>query len=558
MNPNKINLCGLVTRVSTDIQALRKEGSLENQISMLRGHIELKNKFPGEEWIEVDKFELRGISGKDSIESREIQRLRNDIREGKINTILCTQYDRLSRSSRDFINFIYDINKLGANLVSLKEGFDTTTPHGKLSMTFIIALAEFERENIAGRFKQATLSRAKRGLWSGGPPIGYDCDPSNDKKGHLIVNDEEKAMVNFAFDTFLECGSIKETCSALNNYGFRKKGYHSRRDIYHPPRKFSWFGIEYLLKNLVYVGIREINKKKRHIDQNTLPDEDRYYQITDVRWKPIVDKDKFDKVQALLKMNYQTKHNVTKEIKHNYLLNGGLLWCGKCGSVMQGGSGTAKNKRRYYYYYCKDCSFRVSSPEVEGIVIKRLEQLSKRSDIINEIIQIANSKHDIELPFLQQQKKLKLKELEHANDTVSVLMKDYASVSQDVKGIFTQQLEKLGKTIGEIKTFINSLDLKVGGIKDGMVTQEVVMHALGKFSEVISKIPPYEQKELIQLILQKAILKTDKMEIALFGNSDPRQFPPRDVESRSQISTWYAREGSNLQPTAPEAVALSS
>ncbi|MCJ7510637.1 MAG: recombinase family protein [Dehalococcoidia bacterium] len=105
--------------------------------------------------------------------------------------------------------------------VCLKQNYDTTTPQGRLFVTMMMALAEFEREQTSERNREATAARAERGLWNGGRLIGYDLDPS--RKGNLIPNPEEVALVNLAFDTYLACGSIAGTATALNRRGRRTK-----------------------------------------------------------------------------------------------------------------------------------------------------------------------------------------------------------------------------------------------------------------------------------------------------------------------------------------------
>ena len=89
----------------------------------------------------------------------------------------------------------------------------------------MIALAEFEREQTSERTSEAAAARAERGLWNGGRLLGYDLDP--DKKGSLVPNPEEALLVSFAFDTYLECGSLKNTAQALNRRGYRTKAYTS-------------------------------------------------------------------------------------------------------------------------------------------------------------------------------------------------------------------------------------------------------------------------------------------------------------------------------------------
>src|SRR5665647_997971 len=85
----------LVMRVSTDRQARNEEGSLKNQIQRLRQHIDYKSVTCGESWTEAGVYELKGISGKNSMRSAEFERLFSDVSAGTVNTILCTALDRI-------------------------------------------------------------------------------------------------------------------------------------------------------------------------------------------------------------------------------------------------------------------------------------------------------------------------------------------------------------------------------------------------------------------------------------------------------------------------------
>ena len=74
-NETALKKAGLVMRVSTARQAQNDEGSLKNQLQRLRQHIEYKNTACGEKWTEAGIYELKGISGKDSMRSQEFERL---------------------------------------------------------------------------------------------------------------------------------------------------------------------------------------------------------------------------------------------------------------------------------------------------------------------------------------------------------------------------------------------------------------------------------------------------------------------------------------------------
>src|SRR5439155_244738 len=166
---------GLVVRVSTDRQAANDEGSLKTQLQRLRTHLDYKQA-SGENWTEVAVYELRAISGKHSLQSAELQRLMADIRAGRVNTVCCTALDRVSRSVRDFLEFIAFLAEQDVEFVCLKQQVDTTSPHGKLLLTMLIALAQFEREMTSERTRDAVAARSERGLWNGGRILGLDLD----------------------------------------------------------------------------------------------------------------------------------------------------------------------------------------------------------------------------------------------------------------------------------------------------------------------------------------------------------------------------------------------
>jgi DNA invertase Pin-like site-specific DNA recombinase len=87
------------------------------------------------------------------------------------DVIIVSRLDRLARSSRDLLNIIHQINDAGATFKSLADAWcDTTTAHGKLILTVLAGLAEFERSLIWAR-TQAGIARARElGKAFGRPP----------------------------------------------------------------------------------------------------------------------------------------------------------------------------------------------------------------------------------------------------------------------------------------------------------------------------------------------------------------------------------------------------
>jgi len=99
------------------------------------------------------------ISGARSDNRPKLKRLIGSLSPG--DTVIVTRLDRLARSSRDLLNIVHQLNEVGALFKSLAEAWcDTTTPHGRLILTVLGGLAEFERSLIMAR-TQAGIAHAR-------------------------------------------------------------------------------------------------------------------------------------------------------------------------------------------------------------------------------------------------------------------------------------------------------------------------------------------------------------------------------------------------------------
>jgi DNA invertase Pin-like site-specific DNA recombinase len=100
---------------------------------------------------------------------RELKRALEALGEGDV--LLVTRLDRLARSTRDLLNVLAKIAESGAGFRSLADAWaDTTTPHGRLMLTVLGGLAEFERELIRARTGEGRIRAKARGVHMGRPP----------------------------------------------------------------------------------------------------------------------------------------------------------------------------------------------------------------------------------------------------------------------------------------------------------------------------------------------------------------------------------------------------
>ena len=86
------------------------------------------------------------------------------------DVLVVVRLDRLARSTKDLLNVLDELSKRGAGFRSLKDTWaDTTTPHGKLMLTVLGGLAEFERSLIAARTGEGRKRAQERGVRFGRP-----------------------------------------------------------------------------------------------------------------------------------------------------------------------------------------------------------------------------------------------------------------------------------------------------------------------------------------------------------------------------------------------------
>lgn len=113
----------------------------------------------------IDKWFTEKISGKDT-NRPELQAMLEYVREG--DTVFIHDFSRLARSTKDLLDIVDQLNKKKVNLVSNKENLDSSTATGKLMITMIGAINEFERQNLLERQKEGIAIAKREGKFKGG------------------------------------------------------------------------------------------------------------------------------------------------------------------------------------------------------------------------------------------------------------------------------------------------------------------------------------------------------------------------------------------------------
>ena len=121
----------------------------------------------------IEKWFKEKASGKNT-ERKELKNMLDFAREG--DTIYVLDFSRLARSVKDLLDITEKLKAKNINLISLKENLDTSTPTGKLLLTMIGAIDEFERANLLERQREGIAIAKKKGLYKGRQPSKIDKD----------------------------------------------------------------------------------------------------------------------------------------------------------------------------------------------------------------------------------------------------------------------------------------------------------------------------------------------------------------------------------------------
>lgn len=121
--------------------------------------------------FEIEKWFSEKISGKNTNRPK-FKEMMEFVREG--DDVYIHEFSRLARSTKDLLDIIDTLNEKGVHLHSNKENLDTSTPQGRMMVTVIAAINEFERAIILERQREGIKIAKENGVYKGGHPKEID------------------------------------------------------------------------------------------------------------------------------------------------------------------------------------------------------------------------------------------------------------------------------------------------------------------------------------------------------------------------------------------------
>lgn len=359
--------CAIYTRKSTD------EG-LDTDFNTLHAQRESCEAFIASQKIEgwraiKPQYNDGGYSG-GNMKRPGLQKLLDDIKQGKVQIVVVYKIDRLTRSLMDFAKLVDIFDAHSVTFVSVTQSFNTTTSMGRLTLNVLLSFAQFEREVSAERIRDKFAASKKKGMWMGGNvPLGYDV---LDRK--LIVNEKHAEILKTIFKKYLKLGSVSKLKSWLSDNKITTVKRVSQKGNSTGGKQFSRGALYSILRNPIYTG------KIRHKDK-----------LYDGQHQALIDSDLWEAVQKKLQAQAgkERGHKKTEQVS----ILKGLLYdvADKPYSMTY----TRKNKKQHRYYVSKylienkthpqKFLARLPANEIETIIINSVQNHISNALGLNDI-----------------------------------------------------------------------------------------------------------------------------------------------------------------------------
>ena len=407
---NDKKLCGLYLRVSTEDQA-REGFSLPEQ----KERLETFCKFKGYEI--VDYYEDAGISAKTGNYRPEFERLKEDIKSKKINTIIALKLDRITRSIFDWEKLMTFLDENDAYIDCANDEVNTTNANGKMVSRLLMSVSQNEIERTSERTKVGLAGAIKQGHLPSQAPLGYKHE---NKK--LVIDYSTKDVVVRIFELYYNGNSYQTISNILNEE--QVLGKSNWRDS----------TITAILENEVYKGDFVHGKRTKHPT---------YYKNV---VEPLVSKEMWEDCQAQKEKNSRAYQ---RTLTYLFLQK---IRCPRCNNLMGGKATKKKNGNVYYYYYCNNCKLNLK----ENVIEEYFE------NFINEIVEYDSVVNQFFLPMIKQKfdepKELLEKELDKQNAKLDRIRKAYIAGAFDLEE-YNAEKKIVDEAISKIQSELNTTNI---------------------------------------------------------------------------------------------------
>lgn len=477
VQPEPAKRIGIWIRVSTDDQA--KGDSPKHHEARARQYADLKG------WTVCEVYDLAGVSGKAVMEHPEAKRMLVDIRRGHISGLVFSKLARLTRNARELMDFSDIFRQHNADLISLQENIDTSTPAGRLFFNIVAVMAQWEREEIGDRVKASIRTRAQMFKpLNGKVAFGYQW---KDKK--LAPHPEEAPVRKLIYELFAEHGRMKTVARILNERGYRTRD----------GSKFSDTTIGRLIQDTTAKGTHRANFTKRVADDKPWALKPEHEWVLNAV-EPIVTEELWQKCNDLLEAR---KTKLVRPAKRPAHLFAGLTLC-ECGKKMYVPTNTPK-------YVCTSCRNKIPIVDLEGHFLDELKGHLVSPEKVADYLRGANASISEKAQLLEALRKEHQKAKQEADQTYRLYLDGGLTVAQ-FKDIFQPLDARKHQIEEEIPRIEAELDLvKVNGL-----TTEHIMAEANDLHSRWPKMTAEGKRGMVELLVKTITVGKEDIHLSLY------------------------------------------
>jgi site-specific DNA recombinase len=208
-------------RVSLEKQA-DNGVSLDAQTAKIRAMAQIQG-------AELTEIIVDGGESAKSLDRPGMGRLMKSVRDRQVDSIIVAKLDRLTRSVKDLADLLELFSRKNVSLVSVAESLDTRTAAGRLVINMLISVAQWEREQLGERTRDALRFKKQRGERVGNIPYGYRL--GNDGT-HIEANPSEQKIITRVKSLRNKGQSLRSIASALNKHALKTRSGSPWHHVY--------------------------------------------------------------------------------------------------------------------------------------------------------------------------------------------------------------------------------------------------------------------------------------------------------------------------------------
>ena len=360
-------------RVSTEQD--EQQSSYEAQVDFYIRHIK-----SNPDWEFVEVFADRGITGTNTKNRENFNRMIDLALNGGIDIILTKSISRFARNTVDTLQTVRELKAVGVEVRFEKENLHTFDPKCEMMLTIMSSLAQEESRSISENVrwgKQKSMRDGKVSL-AYSRFLGY----KKGADGRPEIVEEEAAIIRKIYDLFLSGKTINEIAAILTNMGVLTPAGRT---------KWSVSTVRSILSNEKYKG-EALLQKTFTVDYLTKEVRKNNGEVPSVRVRnshePIIEPEVFDRVQSMLATSAKRRAKVRTKLPF-----AGKLICGDCGSFYGHKVWRLRSTgERYNVWYCnhkydgdRACeSPRLRDEEVKAAFEKMLQKCSDPNPVYTD------------------------------------------------------------------------------------------------------------------------------------------------------------------------------